>query len=686
MRKLKKYVPTKFKAKKSVYDKDAADYAVNFIQALCHTKGTWAGKPFELIDWQEQIIRDLFGTLKPNGYRQFNTAYIEIAKKQGKQLALDTPIPTPDGFTTMGEIQIGDEVFDEKGQICHVVAKSSVDYEEQCYRITFSGGETIIAGERHQWRGDLISGDSSAVTITTGEIYRLPKEHGIIPFRIPITTELGVMLKTRRRYFLMEKIEKVQNPGMQCIQVDSTSHMYLAGRSFVPTHNSELAAAVALLLTCGDGEERAEVYGCAADRQQATIVFDVAADMVRMCPALNKRVKILASQKRIIYTPTNSFYQVLSAEAYSKHGFNIHGVVFDELHTQPDRKLFDVMTKGSGDARMQPLYFLITTAGTDTNSICYETHQKAKDILEGRKIDPTFYPVIYGAAEDDDWTDPEVWKKANPSLGITVGIDKVQAACESARQNPGEENAFRQLRLNQWVKQSIRWMPLEKWDGCSFAVNPDELEGRVCYGGLDLSSTTDITAFVLVFPPNDEDDKYYIMPFFWIPEDTMELRVRRDHVPYDVWHKQGFLETTEGNVVHYGYIEKFIENLGTRYNIREIAFDRWGAVQMVQNLEGMGFTVVPFGQGFKDMSPPTKELMKLTLEQKLAHGGHPVLRWMMDNIYIRTDPAGNIKADKEKSTEKIDGAIATIMGLDRAIRCGNDNTSSVYDERGILFI
>ena len=179
---------------------------------------------------------------------------------------------------------------------------------------------------------------------------------------------------------------------------------------------SELAAAVALLLCCGDGEERAEVYGCAADRQQASIVFEVAADMVRMCPALAKRVKILTAAKRIQFLPTNSFYQVLSAEAYSKHGFNIHGVVFDELHTQPNRKLFDVMTKGSGDARMQPLYFLITTAGTDTKSICYETHQKAKDILEGRKIDPTFYPVIYGADEGDDWTDPKVWKKANPSL------------------------------------------------------------------------------------------------------------------------------------------------------------------------------------------------------------------------------------------------------------------------------
>ena len=191
--------------------------------------------------------------------------------------------------------------------------------------------------------------------------------------------------------------------------------------------------------------------------------------------------------------------------------------------------------------------------------------------------------MIYGADESDDWTDPKVWQKANPSLGITVGLDKVKAACESAKQNPGEENSFRQLRLNQWVKQAVRWMPMEKWDACAFAVSEDDLEGRVCYGGLDLSSTTDITAFVLVFPPMDEEDKYVVLPYFWGPEDTLDLRVRRDHVPYDVWERQGHLQTTEGNVVHYGYIEKFIENLGEKYNIREIAFDCWGAVQMVQS-------------------------------------------------------------------------------------------------------
>ena len=226
---------------------------------------------------------------------------------------------------------------------------------------------------------------------------------------------------------------------------------------------------------------------------------------------------------------------------------------------------------------------------------------------------------------------------------------------------------------------------MDAWDKCDFAVDPKELEGRECYGGLDLSSSTDVTAFVLVFPPKDEDDKYVVLPYFWIPEDTIDIRVRRDHVPYDTWLGRGPVIATEGTVIHYGYIENFIEDLGKKYNIKEIAFDRWGAVQMTQNLEGMGFTVVPFGQGYKDMSPPTKELMKLVLEQKIAHGGNVPLRWMMDNVFVRTDPAGNIKMDKEKSTERIDGAVATVMALDRAIR-NSGPMESVYNDRGIIVI
>lgn len=448
---------------------------------------------------------------------------------------------------------------------------------------------------------------------------------------------------------------------------------------------SELGAALALNMLVNDDEWNAEVYSCAADRQQAGIVFDVAVDMVKQSPALMKRIKIIPSTKRMVYEPTGSVYQVLSSEVATKHGLNVSACIFDELHTQPTRALYDVMTQGSGDARKQPLWIFLTTAGTDRNSICWTVHQKALDIIEGRKIDPRFYPVIFGISDDDDWQDEKSWYKANPSLGQTITIEKVRDAYRKALESPADENQFRQLRLNQWVKQSVRWMQMDKWDEGSDYIDPEELRGRVCYAGLDLSTTSDLTALVLVFPPVDEDEPYKVLPYFWIPEDSIKLRVRRDHVPYDVWEKQGHVFATEGNVVHYGFIEQTIIELGEKYNIREIAHDRWNATMMVQNLDGDGFTMVPFGQGFKDMSPPTKELMRIVLERKLNHGGHPVLRWCMDNAYVRTDPAGNQKIDKEKSTERVDGAVALVMALDRALK--NQNSGfSIYDERELLFI
>ena len=448
---------------------------------------------------------------------------------------------------------------------------------------------------------------------------------------------------------------------------------------------SELAAAVALYLLYADDEPSAEVYGAAADRQQASIVFDVANQMVQMTPALMKRSKIMGATKRIVNYANAGFYQVLSAEVGTKHGLNVSGLVLDEVHAQPNRKLYDVLTKGSGDAREQPLYFLITTAGTDRESICYELHMKALDILEGRKIDHTFYPIIYGLKDDDDWHDEKNWYKANPSLGQTIQIERVRDMYRDALDNPAEENVFKQLRLNMWVSSLTRFIPEHIYDLGNTPIDVEALKGRECYGGLDLSSTGDITALVLMFPPRTEDEKYILLPFFWIPEETIPLRVRRASVPYDVWYQQGYLMATEGNVVHYGFIEKFIEGLGEKYHILEIAFDRWGAVQMTQNLEGMGFTVVPFGQGFKDMSPPTKEFYKLLMEGRIIHGGHPVMRWMAGNVVVDTDPAGNIKPTKAKSSEKIDGIVASIMALDRCIR-NEGQQGSIYDdpERGLL--
>lgn len=529
--KLKNYKPSRFMLPTSHYDKAKADRAVKFIENLCHTKGKWAGKRFWLLPWQEQLIRDIFGIIKPDGYRQFRTAFVEICKKVGK---------------------------------------------------------------------------------------------------------------------------------------------------------SELAAAVALYLLYADNEPSAEVYGAAADRQQASIVFDVAKQMVEMSPALLKRSKLMTATKRIVNYGNSGYYQVLSAEVGGKHGFSVSGLVFDEIHTQPNRQLYDVLTKGSSDARQNPLHFIITTAGTDRHSIAYELHTKAVDILEGRRVDPTFYPVVYGLKDDEDWEDEANWYKVNPSLGYTVDIERLRDAYREAKQNPADEVTFKWLRLNMWVSSTVAWIPDAIFMKGNEEIDLAALEGRDCYGGLDLSSTGDITALVLMFPPRDEDEKYILLPFFWVPEETIPQRVKAASVPYDIWERQGYLLSTEGNVIHYDFIEKFIDDLAEKYHIVEIAVDRWNATQMIQNLEGDGFTMVPFGQGFASMSGPTKDFYRLLMEGQIIHGGHPVLRWMAGNVVVDTDPAGNIKLTKAKSKEKIDGIVAAIMALDRCIRNQTEPQGSVYDERGLL--
>ena len=395
-----------------------------------------------------------------------------------------------------------------------------------------------------------------------------------------------------------------------------------------------------------------------------------------------RRSKIRTAGKRIINYRNAGFYQVLSAETGTKHGLNVSGLVFDEIHAQPNRKLYDVLTKGSGDAREQPLFFIITTAGNDKNSICYELHTKALDLMAGRKKDSTFYPVVYGLEHEEDWTDEANWYKANPSLGHTIQIDRVREAYRNAVENPAEENVFKQLRLNIWTSASIRWIPEQVYDKGSLPIDLDSLRGRMCYGGLDLSSTSDITALVLAFPPRSMMRNTSCCLSSGCRKTRWNCGAAG--TMFSTTSGRSRLHPDDGRERHpLRFIEKFIERLGETYRIREIAYDRWNATQMVQNLEDMGFTMVPFGQGFKDMSPPSKELFKLLMEGNIIHGGNPVLKWMASNVVMRQDPAGNIKPDKEKSVEKIDGIVASIMALDRCIRNGT-GSGSVYDERGVI--
>ncbi|MDD5502575.1 MAG: terminase large subunit [Candidatus Thermoplasmatota archaeon] len=540
------------------FDKVKADNAINFIRQLKHTKGKWKGVFFTLLPWQEQALRDIFGTVRDDGRRQYTMAYLEIPKKMGK---------------------------------------------------------------------------------------------------------------------------------------------------------SELAAAVALQGLCADNEWAAEVYGCAADRAQASLVFDVAVDMVDQNPTLKKNIKPVLSQKRLVYMPTKSFYQVLSAEAFTKHGLNVSRVVFDEIHAQPNRELFDVLTEGSGDAREQPLYFIISTAGNDPDrqSIGWETHQMAVDILTGVKHDPTFYAMIYGLdrdnrriwkgqeyetidaeLEDEEqwrkvWIDKKIWEKVNPSLGHTVAWEKAEEQFTRAAGNLAKERNFRWLRLNSWEKlKTTGWLGLDFWDLCKAKIQLDRLRGRPCYAGLDLSSKIDMTAFVLLFPPDDINRKWIVLPIFWVPEDAVPERVRTDKVKYDEWVQQGYLKTTPGNVIDYNFIEKEIIDLRGVYDIQEIGFDPWNAMQTAVNLENEDLTMVEVRQGYKSMSPAMKEIEQLARGKKLIHSGHPILRWNVGNVEIKMDENENIRPVKGKGIERIDGLVALINAMARAML--NEDTRSVYEDRGVITV
>jgi phage terminase large subunit-like protein len=448
----------------------------------------------------------------------------------------------------------------------------------------------------------------------------------------------------------------------------------------VPKKNgkSTLFSGLSLYLLAGDNEPGAEVYSAAVDRDQASIVYNEAANMVESSPILASRLRVVRSTKRIVFEKLRSFYRALSADVPAKEGLNANAVLIDELHAQKNRELWDTL-RYAGASRRQPLHLAVTTAGFDRLSICWEQHVYAEQVLSGLIQDPAFFGYISAAGAEDDWTDPGVWKQANPSFGITINEDQFAEDCREAQEPPAKENSFRRYRLNQWTEQDVRWLNMDKWDAC--AAPPGELNGCVCWAGLDLSSTQDITALVLVFR---EQDVYSALAFFWVPEEGARQRERRDRVPYGQWIREEYIEATPGEVIDYDRIRAKINELGKQYQILEIAIDRWNATQLATQLTDDGFEVVPFGQGYASMNWPTKKLEEVMLAGRLQHGANPVLRWMAGNVSIETDAVDNWKPSKKKSRERIDGIVALIMGLDRASR--QEEFTSVYDKRGALFL
>ena len=450
----------------------------------------------------------------------------------------------------------------------------------------------------------------------------------------------------------------------------------------VPRKNgkSTLASGIALFLLFGDGEPGAEVYSAAADRDQAAIVFDMAKHMVLNDEVLRQHSRVM--RRSIVLEAMSSSYKVISADSRTAHGFNASGVIFDELHAQRDRDLWDALTTSTG-SRNQPMVVAITTAGYDQESICWEVHDYASRVRDGIIDDDTLLPVIYAASGDDGWLEESTWRKANPGLGSSLSIDFLRREFARAASLPGFENTAKRLYLNLWTEQAARWLPMDRWDEMADeSIDEQSLLGRRCYAGLDLSTTTDLSALVLVFP--DEGGGYSVLPYFWLPQENAIEREHRDHVPYVAWSRDGHLETTEGNVIDYDVIRKRIGELGEKFDIAEIAIDRWNATQLATQLADDGFTVAMFGQGYRSMNPPSKELEGLVLGGRLAHSQNPVLRWCASNVAIETDAAGNIKPSKKRSSERIDGIVALVMAIGRAIVSDGDDGTSIYDDRGLI--
>jgi phage terminase large subunit-like protein len=447
---------------------------------------------------------------------------------------------------------------------------------------------------------------------------------------------------------------------------------------------------IGLYLMIADGESGAQVYTAATKRDQASIMHRAAIQMVRASNSLSRRLTVF---KNSISDPASaSSYLPLGADSKTLDGLNVHGALIDELHAHPSGDLYEVLDTATG-ARVNPLVLSITTAGDDHTSFCYSQREHAEQVLRGVFVDDSLFAFVASLDDGDDWSDPNVWRKANPNLGVTVLADDLAAKAEQAKQAPHRQNHFRRYHANQWVRQVTRWLDLGRWDECAGDELPAEIEarcaGRVGYAGLDLASTTDVCALCIVFPPDDLDAGTFDAIWrFWIPEDGLSERVRQSKVPFDRWEREGWVIATPGNVTDYREVRaEIIHACREKFCVKQLAFDPWNASSLSSELADEGFELVKFPQNYANISAPTKELEKLILSGRIRHGGHPIARWMADNLEVREHDGAirPVKPNNAMSHKKIDGMVALIMALDRAMRRPS-GASNVYEQRGVLLI
>jgi phage terminase large subunit-like protein len=396
---------------------------------------------------------------------------------------------------------------------------------------------------------------------------------------------------------------------------------------------------------------------------------------------LHSQIQVFRDNLSIAHTACK--YEPLSADYGTLDGLNPHGAIIDELHAHKDGGLVEKIRTAFG-SRRKPLMYYITTAGVTGESIGYAEHNYARGVLEGMFDDDSYFAFISTIDEGDDPFATATWKKANPNYGVSVKPSMLKESAARAQRQAGLLNEFLRYHLNVWTSQSRRWMDLAKWDACPTLTGPNELIGEDCWVGLDLANTTDLAAAAWLFPPAGSRTAYTAIMQFWCPAERVFDRVQKDRVPYDLWIKQGLIKATPGNVIDYDVIRADLNEMGKRYSVKELGYDPWGATQIALQLTGDGFNCVPVRQGYRTLSEPTKFLEGSVLSKEFDHQGNAVLRWMASNVEVMTDPAGNVKPAKDRSTEKIDGIVAVISALSRIIT--QPDTTSVYETQPVRLL
>lgn len=620
------------------FDEEGVERVINFISKLKHFTGKYNNQPFLLEPWQKFIIYNLFGwKKKKDNLRLIRNFYLELGRKNGKALSINTKIPTPNGYTTMGDLKVGDEVFDKDGNITIVTFATPIMYNHKCYEVTFSDGEKIIADEEHNWLVDRWHKNNFHVE-TTKEI--IDKGYDVVT--VPLVNGKG----TKEIMAIMA----VKSVPVRCITVDSPSHTYLCGERNTVTHNTSLVAAIFLYLLICDGEANPSLILSANSFRQSQIMYSMCSNYLR---SIDKKGKYFTRYRdRILFPKNDGKIQTVASEPQKLDGENCSAFACDELHEAVDSKMWDVLATSCG-SRDQSLGVAVTTAGFNKNGYCYQFRKSNIEVLEGKKVDDTLFCLIYTIDEEDDWCDESNWIKANPNLNVSVKEEFIEQQVNQAKNNPIQEVSVRTKLLNQWLDSSSSWIPMSFVDKSFAKVDLEEFRDEYCYVGVDLGSVSDLTAVSVMIP---KDDKIYVKNWAFVPESAMDGTP--NSMRYRQFRNQGDLIVTDGNVCDYDRIIKLLEEIQEVCPIAKVAYDQWNATQWAISATEKGFPLLPFSQSISSMNRPIKELQRLFLQGNIILDKNQVTRFCLGNCVAIIDNHENVALGKESYEQKIDVAVA----------------------------